>query len=150
METVTSNVHTIPNSSTETTDDLPVSANAMSALSYFIGLVAIAALVMRDYSKNKTVRFHAVQALLFQGSWVVSYIAIAITTAIFSTVVNLLLGSLKLYAMLGLMIALPSLVSLVFTLGMLGTWLFLIVSASQGKTVKLPVLGRIAERIAAR
>jgi len=122
----------------------------MAALSYFCGIFAIVALVVRDYQKNDQVRFSAVQALLFQGSWVVSYVAIAIVTGIFSAMVNLLLGSLKLYALMGILVALPTLASLVFTLGMFATLIVLIVTAAQGKTIKLPVLGKIAERFANR
>ena len=46
----------------ETQSELPLSNNAMSALGYFCGLVAIGALFIKPYDKNKEVRFHAIQA----------------------------------------------------------------------------------------
>lgn len=150
METATptSQVHALPNAAAE--PELPISANAMAALSYAIGIVAIFALAMRDYQKNAHVRFAATQSLLFLGTWMVGYVAIVVVFGILTAIANVILGALKLYALMGLVFAVSPLLTLLFSLGMLGTLVALVVTAAQGKKLKLPVLGGFAERFASR
>lgn len=144
METVATGTNT------DTQSDLPITTNAMSALGYFCGIAALAALFIKPYDKDKQVRFHAVQALLFHAFWVVSYVALAIVTMILSSIATFLLGSLKLYSLLGALLTIPTTVSLLFSLGMVAIWTVLIVASAQGKMIKLPVLAKFAEQQANR
>jgi len=131
-------------------NDLPFTPNAVAALSYFCGLVAIAGLVLQQYQKDSYVRFHAVQALLFQASWFIAYIAFAIVMAIVTTMVSLVLGSLKMYALMGLLLSIPTTLSALFSLAMFVAWIAMIIMASQGKQFRLPYLAKMADRMMRR
>jgi len=131
-------------------NDLPLTSNAVAALGYFCGLVAIAGLVLQQYQKDSYVRFHAVQALLFQASWFIAYIAFAIAMAIVTAMVSLVLGSLKMYALMGLLLSIPTTLSALFSLGMFVAWIAMIIMASQGKQFRVPYLAKMADRMMRR
>lgn len=105
------------------------------ALAYFSFLPAIVFLLVEPYRKNRFVRFHSVQCLLFGGAAL------------------LLGGLLKLSSYLLLVIPVlgPLLVVLVDMLAILAfllIWLVLVVKALQGHALSLPLLGEIADRYA--
>lgn len=131
-------------------DELPISMNAMAALSYAITPVAVGALLMRDYQKNAHVRFAATQSLVLMGSVMVAYIVIGVVLGLFSAMVGAILGSLSLYSLRAIVSMIPTFASLLLSLGTLGTVVALIVTASQGKKLKLPIIGEFAERFASR
>ena len=96
--------------------------NVAAALCY-LGLVitGILFLVLEPYNRNRTVRFHAFQAIFLNVAWIV-----------LSAVVRILIRGL----------ILPPLVSLAF----IALWIYMIVTAYQGKTVVLPVIGSLARQ----
>jgi uncharacterized membrane protein len=111
----------------------PLPVNLAGALAYFLLVPAIVFLLVDPYRKNRFVRFHSVQCLLFCGA------------------VVLLGAALRLAAVAVLLIPLlgPLLVALVYVVVAMGAvllWLVLVVKAFQGEMFKLPVLGNFAER----
>ncbi|MGA2194703.1 MAG: hypothetical protein ABSH40_05485 [Bryobacteraceae bacterium] len=123
----------------------PMADNVASALCYVLGLITgIVFLVMEPYSKSRAVRFHAFQSIFMN----VAVIAVDIVfTIIFSIIVRIFwtvgVGGLGGF---GLFASLMSLVWWVFGLACLGLWLYLIISAYQGKTVVLPIIGPFAQK----
>lgn len=107
----------------------PHRAQLAAALCYLPGGV-VAGLMLAAARHNEDVRFHAVQSLLFSG------VVIALLAVLTTTPWTPLL-SLVAYA-----------VTVFVWLVALAGWLTLMVAASRGKRVRLPVLGRIAERAA--
>lgn len=106
--------------------------NMASALCYSLGLVTgIIFLVLEPYNKNKVVRFHAFQSIFMCVALIVLRIALSILFGI-------------LWSMSGLFFALALFSLYGFVCFIL--WLFLIISAYQGKTVVLPIIGPLAQQ----
>ena len=102
--------------------------NAASALCYVLGLVTgILFLVLAPYNQNKTIRFHAFQSIFLNVGWI-----------LFWMVFNIVFAALHLFSLLFL----SSLISLAFFV----LWIYMIITAYQGKTVVLPVIGPIAQK----
>ena len=123
----------------------PMADNVASALCYVLGLITgIVFLVMEPYSKNRVVRFHAFQSIFMN----VAVIAVDIVLAIIFNIVMRIFWSVGPGGLggFGVFATLMSLVWLVFWLGCLGLWLYLIISAHQGKTVVLPFIGPLAQK----
>lgn len=112
-----------------------LSENVVGALCYLLGLVTgILFLVIAPYNTNKNVRFHAFQSIFMNVGLIV--------LAIVLTIIGAVLGSI--IPVLGHLIVL--LVDLVLWLGFFLLWLFMMFSTYQGKRVKLPVIGDLAEK----
>ncbi|HTS24915.1 MAG TPA: hypothetical protein VMH81_03525 [Bryobacteraceae bacterium] len=106
--------------------------NVASALCYAVGLITgVIFLVLAPYNQNRTVRFHAFQSIFY-------HVACIIVGIVFSIVLGIILAILH----LGILSILGNLVWLAFFLG----WLYLIISAYQGKTVVLPIIGPLAQK----
>lgn len=102
--------------------------NVACALCYVLGLVTgILFLVLAPYNQNKTIRFHAFQSIFMHVSLIGIYIVLGF-------LVRMMLG------FLGVMIF-P-----LIGLGAFVLWVYLILSAYQGKTVVLPVIGEFAKQ----
>jgi uncharacterized membrane protein len=102
--------------------------NAASALCYVLGLITgILFLVLAPYNQNKTIRFHAFQSIFM-----------SVACIVFSMVFNIVFGVLHIYSLL----LLSPLISLAFFV----LWIYMIITAYQGKTVVLPVIGPIAQK----
>jgi uncharacterized membrane protein len=102
--------------------------NVASALCYVLGLVTgILFLVLAPYNQNKTIRFHAFQSIFMHVSLIGIYIVLGF-------LVRMMLG------FLGVMIF-P-----LIGLGAFALWVYLILSAYQGKMVSLPVIGDLAKQ----
>ena len=99
--------------------------NVAGALAYLTFIPAMAFLLVEPYNKNRFVRFHSIQCLLF---------------SIAAVVVGLLLFVVPVGAPLFI-----SLVSVVALLAAGVLWVVLVVKAFQGEMFKLPVLGHFAE-----
>lgn len=95
--------------------------NVAGLLCYFL-IPAIIFLVMEPYNRNKFIRFHAFQSIIYEIAWFVVAAVVGILP-----VINLLL--------------LP-LASLAFFIG----WIICLIKAFQGQMFKLPVIGAIAEK----
>lgn len=96
--------------------------NGASALSYLVGAVTGILFLLID-GKNKTVKFHAIQSIL----WSVGLYVIQILLVV--SIVGILL------------LPLLWLVTVV-------SWLYLMWQAYEGKKYKLPIVGDIAENMA--
>lgn len=105
--------------------------NVASALCYLFGLVTgIIFLVIAPYNQNKTVRFHAFQSIFAHVALIIFWIAYAIVGSMIAIVTH------------GFGFFLFPLFGLLF----LALWLYMMFSAYNGKKVKLPVVGDLAEK----
>jgi uncharacterized membrane protein len=102
------------------------------ALAYMSFVPAVIFLVLEPYNKNRFVRFHSIQCLLF---WAAA-IAIAIALKLASVVLFII-------PVLGPLLVL--LVSMVVGLAAVVIWFVLVIKAFQGEMFKLPMLGDLAE-----
>jgi uncharacterized membrane protein len=106
-------------------------ARVLSALAYVAVLPAIVFLLVPALRGNRSVHFHSLQSLLFSIS-------------------SLLLG-LIVRLMFFIFLFLPLLAWLLLgtvTLGIFMIWIVLVVKAAQGYDFELPVIGRLAARLA--
>jgi uncharacterized membrane protein len=93
-------------------------------LTFITGIIF---LVLDPYNKNKTVRFHAFQAI-FLGVGII----------VFDVAVSIIISILH----LGFLALLFPLISL----GFFVLWIYLIIQTYQGKKVVLPVIGPMAQQ----
>jgi uncharacterized membrane protein len=115
--------HTARPSST-TAGAMGISENVAGALCYLVGFITgIVFLVIAPYNQNKFVRFHAFQSIFTHVGIIVLSMVLSIVTHGFA---------LLLFPIIGL---------LVFAL-----WIYLMVTAYQGKTVRLPLVGDLAAK----
>ena len=108
--------------------------NVAAALCYAVGLVTgIIFLVLEPYSKNRAIRFHAFQSIFMHVFVIALYIVFGIIFRIM----------LEIFGVFGLITAVlwP-----LFWLAGFALWLYLLISAYQGKTVVLPVIGPLAQK----
>ncbi len=111
-----------------------LSNNAASALCYAVGLITgILFLVLAPYNQNKAIRFHAFQSIFLNVAWIAVWIAVHIIGMVLMSI------SLMLATVYGLL-------TLVVGLGFFVLWIFMIIKASQGAKVVLPVIGPLAEK----
>jgi uncharacterized membrane protein len=120
------------NPATTATTSVPaasgLSQNAASALCYVLTFITgIIFLVLEPYNKNPTIRFHAFQAIFFG----VAVIALDFALSIVISILHLYL--------LGFLFPLVGLAFFVL-------WIYMILSAYQGKMVVLPVIGPLAQQ----
>jgi uncharacterized membrane protein len=102
--------------------------NVAAALCYVLGLVTgILFLVLAPYNQNKNIRFHAFQSIFMHVAVIAVYFVLGIAVSAFLGFVGALL-----FPLLGLAI---------FVL-----WIYMVISAYQGKTVVLPVIGPFAKQ----
>jgi uncharacterized membrane protein len=110
----------------------PLEDNIAAMLCYVAGFVTgIVFLVMAPYNQNRMIRFHAFQSIFFNVACIVVQIAFYILMAILAIVHLGFLAALLLYPL-----------GLLFFAG----WLYLVISAYQGKTVVLPIIGPLAQK----
>jgi uncharacterized membrane protein len=106
--------------------------NVACALCYVLGLISgIVFLVLAPYNQNKAVRFHAFQSIFLNVAVIVIDIVLGIVMSIMFRIVG--------FFMLGLLWPL-------FGLACLALWIYMILSAYQGKTVVLPIVGGLARQ----
>jgi len=110
----------------------PMSHNVAAALCYVLGLITgILFLVLEPYRQDRTIRFHAFQSIFLNIAWIAVWIVFSIVTSIFLHIVGFFLGVLlwPLLSLCGLVL-----------------WLYMVITAYQGKTVVLPVIGPLAQQ----
>ncbi|HEY2013432.1 MAG TPA: hypothetical protein VGH38_08020 [Bryobacteraceae bacterium] len=110
----------------------PMADNIASMLCYAVGFITgIIFLVIAPYNQNRVVRFHAFQSIFLSvGAILVSWI----------------FGFIFGMAAVGLgSAAILVLVMMVIRLAFFLLWLYMLISAYQGKTVVLPVIGPLAQ-----
>lgn len=105
--------------------------NLAGALCY-LGLLitGILFLVLAPYNQNRTIRFHAFQAIFLNIAWILVWF-----------VVNILFSVVHIAGLfLGLFL------SPVLWLAFIALWVYMMVTTYQGKTVVLPVIGPLAQQ----
>jgi uncharacterized membrane protein len=104
--------------------------NLAAALCY-IPIVGLIFLLIAPYNKNRTIRFHAFQSLLYCAAWFVIMIGM--------TIVSIALSFLGMWMLWSLLF---KLVELALFLGLI----FAAVKAYQRERLMLPIIGPIAEK----
>jgi|SRR5215831_337903 len=109
-----------------------MSNNVAGLLCYVFGwITGLIFLLIEPYKNDKFVRFHAFQSIFFNVGLIAVYIVLII--------VGIILGVMH----LGLLM-LP--IWLVIWVGIVGTWIFLMVKAYGNQTFKLPIIGELAAK----
>jgi uncharacterized membrane protein len=112
-----------------------LNANTAGALAYLAGVITgILFLVIDPYKSDRFVRFHAFQSIFFNVAWIGLWIAWMI--------VGLVLGAVT----KGFFFILQVPIDLLLMVGGFALWAFLMFSAYQGKTMRLPVIGALAAK----
>jgi len=112
---------------------LGMDENLAAALCY-IPIVGLIFLLIEPYSKNKTIRFHALQSVFFCVAWII----VAIVLGIFSGIMFMAMPN----AIWSLWIAITRLVELAFFVGLI----VMAVKAYQGQRFVMPIIGPMAEK----
>jgi uncharacterized membrane protein len=111
-----------------------LTSNVAAALSYVLGLITgIVFLVLEPYKRDRFVRFHAMQSILFCMAAIVFSIA-------WSILVNIMINISAWTA-----VALTP-IGLVISLGFFLFWLFLMYQAYSQREFRIPILGAIAAK----
>ena len=118
--------------------------NVAALLSYIFGWVSglIFFLMEKD---SRLVRFHAMQSILLNVSWIVLVIALYIAWAV--VVIILAMVSDVLASIVGIVFGL---LIFVFFIAVLAAWVMCLIKAYGKQYFKLPVLGNFAEKFSAK
>jgi uncharacterized membrane protein len=110
-------------------------SNAAGALCYLIGAITgIIFLVMDPYKNDRFVRFHAFQSIFFNVAWIALWVAWMIVGVVLGAVTK------------GLFFLLQVPIDLLLMAGGFGLWIYLMYSAYQNRTFKLPIVGQFAAK----
>ena len=109
--------------------------NAAGALAYLGGLITgILFLVIEPYKADRFVRFHSFQSIFFNIAWAAMWIVWMI--------VGLVLGAMT----KGIFFLIEMPINLLLMVGGFCLWAYLMYSAYQNKTFKLPIIGALAAK----
>jgi uncharacterized membrane protein len=109
--------------------------NVAGLLCYVLGFVTgILFLVLEPYNRNKFIRFHALQSIIFNVVWIGLMIVLSILSSIIVTVMHIWVFA-----------SLVWLLHLVIWLAGLVLWIVLMMKAYQGQKFMLPIIGPIAD-----
>jgi uncharacterized membrane protein len=109
--------------------------NAVAALAYLGGLITgILFLVIEPYKTDRFVRFHSLQSIFFNIAWAALWIVWMI--------VGFVLGAMT----KGVFFLIEMPINLLLMIGGFCLWAFLMYSAYQKKTFKLPIIGALAAK----
>jgi uncharacterized membrane protein len=111
-----------------------LASNAAAALSYVLGLITgIIFLVLEPYKRDRFVRFHAMQSILFCAAAIAFSIAWSIIWGI-------------LFSISGSLIFIDVPLRLVISLGLFLFWLFVMYQAYSQREYRIPIIGAIAAK----
>ncbi len=110
-----------------------LSDNAAAGIAYITLIPAIVFLIIEPFKRSSYVRFHAWQSIFFFVAWTVIDILVGVVQNLVPSTVFLTLTVLQLVG-----------------LAIFVIWIFVFISAFNGKRVKLPILGDLAEKQANR
>jgi len=111
-----------------------LASNSAAALAYVLGLITgIVFLVLEPYKRDRFVRFHAMQSILFCGAAIVFSIAWSIVWGI-------------LFSISGSLIFIDVPLRLVISLGLFLFWLFVMYQAYSQREYRIPIIGAIAAK----
>lgn len=109
--------------------------NAAGALAYLGGwITGILFLVIEPYKTDQFVRFHSLQSIFFNIAWAAVWIGWMI--------VGFVLGAMT----KGIFFLIEMPINLLLMIGGFCLWAFLMYSAYQKKTFKLPIIGALAAK----
>jgi uncharacterized membrane protein len=109
--------------------------NVAAALAYLAGFITgIIFLLIDPFKTDRFVRFHAFQSIFFNVAWIGFWIVWMIAGMILGAITK------------GLFFIVELPVNLLLMVGGFCLWAFLMYSASQGKTFKLPIVGALAAK----
>ena len=124
-----------PSSSASAAAASGLSENVASALCYLLGVITgIIFLVLAPYNQNRTVRFHAFQAIFFHLGAIIFWILYMMISGMLGVMTH----------HLSIFLTFP--LSFLVGIGLFATWLYLMYSAYNGKKVILPIVGPLAEK----
>jgi len=121
-------------SPTATTSSTGLAPNVAGALAYLLGPITGILFFLLE-KENRFVRYHAAQSITLGLLWIA-----------LSVLFSVLSGMLVMVPVLGWLVAL--LLSVVFGLGGLFLWLFLMWRAFQGREWESPIAGPMARKLA--
>jgi len=111
-----------------------LASNAAAALSYLLGLITgIIFLVLEPYKRDRFVRFHAMQSILFCAAAIVFSIAWSIVWGI-------------LFSISGSLIFIDVPLRLAISLALFLFWLFVMYQAYNQREYRIPIIGAIAAK----
>ncbi len=110
-----------------------LSDNNAGGIAYLTIVPAIAFLIVEPFKRNSFIRFHAWQSIFFFVAWAVIDILVGVVQNLVPSAIVLTLTLLQLVR-----------------LAMFVVWLMALVSAVNGKRMKLPLIGALAETQANR
>ena len=110
-----------------------LSDNAAGGIAYITLIPAIVFLIVDPFKKSSYVRFHAWQSIFFFVAWAVIDILVGVVQNLVPSTVFLTLTVLQLVG-----------------LAIFVVWIIVFVSAFNGKRIKLPIIGDLAEKQANR
>jgi uncharacterized membrane protein len=110
-----------------------LSDNAAGGIAYITIIPAIVFLIIDPFKKSSFVRFHAWQSIFFFVAWAVIDILVSVVQNLVPSSVFLTLTALQLVG-----------------LALFVVWLIVFIGAFNGKRIKLPVIGGLAEKQADR
>ena len=114
------------------TPSTPLTENVAAALCYSLLLITgVLFLILDPYNKNRTIRFHAYQAIFVSLAMIIGRIVLGI----FFAIVGTFSGWFFVYT-----------IDRLYALACLILWVYLMVMAFQGRKVVLPVVGPMAEK----
>ncbi|QLK27746.1 hypothetical protein HYG81_09140 [Natrinema zhouii] len=116
--------------------------NIAGALSYLVGFVT-GLLFFVIEGDNPFVRFHAAQSMVVSGLFVLAYIAVSIV----GTILTILFASMNTFIIGSIISLFLGLIWLGLALGGFAIWAYLMVTTYRGKTIRLPVVAGIADRL---
>ncbi len=114
-----------------------LTANVAGALAYFTIIPAIIFLVVEPYNKDRFIKFHAFQSIIF----FVALVAVSIATAIVGVILNVI-------PIVGGIISV--LLWLAIMVGLFCLWLYTMYKAYNNQKFMIPVLGNLAEQQASK
>jgi uncharacterized membrane protein len=111
-----------------------LSSNLAAALAYILGFITgIIFLVLEPYKKDRFVRFHAMQSIVYSAAGIVFRIGWSI-----------LVSALMDVTVWAGVVLVP--VGLVISLGLFGFWIFLMYQAYSNREFRIPIIGAIAAK----
>lgn len=114
-------------------------ANIAALLGYIIGIIALIEIFIEK--DNRFVRFHAIQALLYQvGMWVFFFVLwiVVVIVGVVLSMISSTLGSI--------VWILSTLIFLVWLVALIGGIIYGAVKSYQGSMFKFPIVGNLAEK----
>lgn len=119
---------------------LGLDANLGAAIGYPVGVLAIIIFIMEK--GNRFARFHALQSILYHVAAIVIFIVLGVVMGILVVVLSMISSSLA--SIVGILLWLAIMIAvLVYLVGLL----FCGYKAYGGASMKLPVIGNMAEKI---